>query len=1543
MLLGSVASALNEFCRIDPVPVASLPGEYVTLGMPRKRKMINATEPHNWGMKCMNELQSSDPLVEGKSKVERLFQFIRAFTNARNPIKRQLSEQPAADLQIEYLGSPNSSEWVEHWSGSEDGREWLLRVKICPPVPCEPPPEITRDWFLPGWERYSESARHVEEKVIPDKQGVNQIVRFADDSKRKSTWDAWLLRREKWAADQRRHDPVRALFSKLQALRAELQKRSEQVELVLGAGVFNYQSPNQQYCHPLVIKPLDIEFDSRQNCFTLLETERPTELYAEPLAELQIDLSPAGSWRDALQHLHPFDAQTTVTIKSIGAWLRNQPGLATAELESAPVIFLRDRGGWPARAATAVLADLAQRQAHDLPPYLLRLVGSVPPAGSNEEDTPPPDFVANEDEQILFALPANLEQLQLARQIESKDVVLVQGPPGTGKTHTIANLLGHLLSQGKRVLVTSHTSKALRVLRDKVPVNIQSLCVSVLDDASRSRRELEHAVQAIAERMQQGTSSLAQNAQRLERERSDILQKIRQARASLRLCIRREYDPVIVGGESTDPSRAAREVRAGASTHAWIPGPLNSAELGKVIPISVTDVKWLYASQARISESDELQLANGLPAAGLLPTVAQFQNTLKEIHECEKVAQKVAASIWATFNVPKETLNDLVGLAQEAKRDLTRITQSGNWLLGLVEEGSSTTVSSIWTELHGYTRTVHTHLDAARSSLLNHAPFLPGQLLVESSLATLKEITTHLGQGGGLKTLQIPIRVHLSGSWKPFLEQARCNDQKPTKTDHFKALVLILELHLAREQLRRRWGRQVEILGGPELPNENPEDTARDWLRYVDDSLGWFGRCWRPLVGATYALGRTWLEVESHVPPQTDKHPRLARAMLLVTNHLLPEWEGQIARLRITVLREELNGIARNLKKEFPNAVQGVVSAIRDALDNEQLSTYTTAYAELERLRALENDHKSRKELFQKLEQGAKEWSQLLRYRTPGFDGPLHESRDPHAAWRWRQLNDELFRRSELDAERITEDLQQLTTVLNKVTGDLIAARCWASQLSIAEKFRLHLVGWLNTMRKIGKGTGKNVDIYRTEARTQLKEGQQAVPVWIMPLAEVFRSLNVQESRFDVVIIDEASQAGIGGLLAAYMGKKVVVVGDHEQVSPDAVGEDLAVTRSLQHQYLEGFPNTLLYDGKLSLYDMSRWTASGMLSLTEHFRCLPAIIGFSNRLSYDGKIKPLRDPSSSNLRAVIPHRIHGAREGRQKINKEEALEVVSLIGAMCRHESYAGRSIGVVSLLGDDQAKHIENLLRKHIPVAEIEARKIICGNAAQFQGDERDVMLLSMVDSNEGDGPMRKVGDGPSESIKKRYNVAASRAQNQMWILHSMDYLTDLKPDDIRRELLEYAHVEAQNKGNHDSENKTESEFERLILDELLKRGYKVKTQYPVGYYRIDMVVEHEGRKLAIECDGERWHSGAEKIAEDLARQAVLERLGWRFHRIRGSLFFRDPDTALDLMWLRLVQLNIKPTIETSQELPTNTTHEELLRISAQFRLEMAEQSNLF
>ena len=105
----------------------------------------------------------------------------------------------------------------------------------------------------------------------------------------------------------------------------------------------------------------------------------------------------------------------------------------------------------------------------------------------------------------------------------------------------------------------------------------------------------------------------------------------------------------------------------------------------------------------------------------------------------------------------------------------------------------------------------------------------------------------------------------------------------------------------------------------------------------------------------------------------------------------------------------------------------------------------------------------------------------------------------------------------------------------------------------------------------------------------------------------------------------------------------------------------------------------------------------------------------------------------------------------------------------------------------------------------------------------------------------------------------------------------------------------------------RTDSVFEKLVLQRLLAARYRVQTQWPVGAYRIDLVVEGKSGRLAVECDGEKWHT-AEQLQHDLDREAILRRLGWTFVRIRGSVFFRDPDAAMAPVFVKLDQLGIEP-----------------------------------
>ena len=151
-----------------------------------------------------------------------------------------------------------------------------------------------------------------------------------------------------------------------------------------------------------------------------------------------------------------------------------------------------------------------------------------------------------------------------------------------------------------------------------------------------------------------------------------------------------------------------------------------------------------------------------------------------------------------------------------------------------------------------------------------------------------------------------------------------------------------------------------------------------------------------------------------------------------------------------------------------------------------------------------------------------------------------------------------------------------------------------------------------------------------------------------MPLNEVAETFDPRSARFDVVIIDEASQCDPTAMFALYLGHQTIIVGDDEQVTPVAVGVDMEQVQKLIQVHLQGIPHLELYDGTTSIYEFAQIAFGGVIRLVEHFRCAPNIIAFSNTLSYKGEIKPLREASAVRLHPhVLPYRVEGGR-GEQR-------------------------------------------------------------------------------------------------------------------------------------------------------------------------------------------------------------------------------------------------------------------------------------------------------
>ena len=162
--------------------------------------------------------------------------------------------------------------------------------------------------------------------------------------------------------------------------------------------------------------------------------------------------------------------------------------------------------------------------------------------------------------------------------------------------------------------------------------------------------------------------------------------------------------------------------------------------------------------------------------------------------------------------------------------------------------------------------------------------------------------------------------------------------------------------------------------------------------------------------------------------------------------------------------------------------------------------------------------------------------------------------------------------------------------------------------------------------------------------------------------------------------------------------------------------------------------------------------------------------------------------------------------------------------------------------------------------------------------------------------------------TFKQRYNVAASRAKDQLWLVHSLDPARDLQPGDLRRRLIEHVRDPGRPRKSApgDAARRAQSPFEEEVLERLRAEGFGVDPQVEVGGHLIDIVVSDGRQQVAIECDGDRVKP-PERIAADMARQAVLERVGWRFIRVRGTRFFRDRDGTMDDVFAELGRLGVR------------------------------------
>lgn len=1475
---------------------------------------------------------------ELQDKSVRLFTYLRELTQLKTKVTLDLKDY---EQVLWFSDIPNEKECsCIAWGATEDeSSESWIEVKKPKRKDPPPPPDELKEWVTLKELKDSTKAPKIldfitrVEKIVGTEEEKTIVVHFNEVPALSEAWEIYLKKSwQPWSLEDQRVLRVETIYKDLFSIHQKQQKLGEAYEVVLGLGLLTCNgSVSKTVRRHILTARAVVGFDSHKGIITVGPPDEGTKLVFEQemldpqkrpdattSSALELQALEIGeelwdrvsveavlkSWTNALSSDSRFENSLSPQGKTS----------ETPVVHFAPAVILRKQ---TERNLIRVYQDIIDQlnSGVTVPLGVSRLVDIVDDTSETNQSENPNFTEANPvpHKEVLFPLPSNREQKEIAEKIASRQGVLVQGPPGTGKSHTIANLVCHLLADGQRVLVTSHTPRALKVLQDKFPKEISALCVSLLGDDMNGMKALEDSVQGITDKYNhwnpnknnEDIKSYESALRSVRAEMSNTLRLLRELREA-----ETYKHPSKFGIYEGTLSSIAAKVKDDEHLYHWFSD--RPKKLGPP-PISNSEIVELYELTKLLSEDIETQLAQELPAKDKLLTTKEFESLV----EMESVAKTVAEgrSQYKQYHL----FSKLQALDSQTRDQLSETVKNvKNLILASRKHGFSWIVKAhtnifserdrLWRELLDQTQSTTVKLRKTLKVLEETTiTGLDGQDL-QSVRSQAADLYNHFMSGGGLGFGPFKSKVVRNASY--IISNVKVNGRECKNAEATNLLIKWIDVSEGLRKQRGLWAELGEkIVGSSSM------------------QLGEFEDLCEPIETLLSGLELVRSVREKHYPEPNWSDLDDLTSYINSLDAIRAEENRSKTTLKLVSLGDAIKPANRQ-------KAHAVYSLLADSFSQRSVGKYQAAIEHIDMLAQAKGRKEKRDLLLSKMAQDLPDLYRKIERRNES-EGLASKLETFENAWAWACTRVWIQEMTDSNAQHnLSLMLKSQRTREQEAIRALGAAKAWSFCFArMNEMQRQHLIAWSKAVKKIGKGTGKYANKHRRDAREHMEKCRSAIPAWIMPIHRVAESVKPGTDVFDIAIVDEASQSGPEALFLHYLAKKIVVVGDDKQISPDS-WLDKENVQALREKWIKDVPfsNNIGVDD--SFFDLASIRFKGRIRLREHFRCMPEIIQFSNNLCYQSEpLIPLKQIGGDRIEPVVAavHVQNGYQQGSTgKIwNPPEAEAVVSKIQELINNPRYKGKTIGVVSLLGELHARQIEKQLLETIGPEEIERRELVCGDAYAFQGDERDVMILSLVSApTEG----FSIGVLSKDKDARRFNVAASRAKEQMWLFHTAT-INDLNPKCLRYQLLEYCQNPQIKRASIDGvsiddirelsrkadrsisgpPSPFDSWFEIDVFFKIHDRGFRVLPQYEVAGRRIDLVIEGMKGQLAVECDGDFWH-GPDKYEEDMARQRDLERCGWKFWRIRESSFRLDPEGSLLALWEALESQKITPWVATEE-----------------------------
>lgn len=1270
-----------------------------------------------------------------------------------------------------------------------------------------------------------------------------------------------------------------------------IQKNSENMEIVWGNHILAWNNEDKKILHPIFTTKMELSFDAENGKFLLKPYDNRTIMELDMLGGMNIpnldkiieiknefengfvDVRNIGNVKEVLYKIvHYLSSE----INPEGEIKEKIEGSNAIKLTAYPafyeasLIIVRktDSRLWNKELSNII-------EAIDLGYHIPLPIKSLVETEKIEESDTENEEWKSVGENLLFPLPANEEQKEVVQKLCDNFGVVVQGPPGTGKSHTIVNLICHLLAHGKRVLVTSQTGRALKVLSDKVPEEIRPLCMSLLGDDTKALKNLDDSVRKITENLSLNPEDINKEVIPLKKELSDCRIKQEKLYEKIKEAESIETKKLNIKGEVYTLMEIAKWVRKNENELNWIEDEIS---MDRDCPINDQQFAHFIYLLNSVNNKDINKVNSALKIFSELPQCDEVCSTVQDYTELEKEYSKNKENIkgWSLPYDEKVDYDKVINLLDKAEDRMDFIEKS--WLKDLMicyysSEVERPEIKHLYVKSSEYIR----RLSDIQSRVVSHKINICENKDFDKFRDDFTNIYSHIKSSGKINKLYKTFHR----KYRYIFKECSVDKDSIEYGEQAEILKAYLDKKDIEKELMELWNSTVKKFNGEEIKEFNAdtfvkiEREIRNLGEVVNWNINYRSKIVDSLGEITFLNNIDWYK--------KDTYSYLKRGILSIRN--IKNYDKEKA---------YISGITKMCRNTYG------IDCLTDGIDKRDTQKIKKAYGEILRLKELIPAVKEINVFKNKLEAAAPLFtSKLLK------SSKRESYKNISKAWKWKQMNGFLKKAHNLRTDILEKNIENEKIREKVLIKEIVAKKAWYNQIvNTTDVQKRSLYAWLQAVKRIGKGRSKFALKYISMAQREMEKCKDCIPVWIMPLNKVIENIKLNKNLFDVVIFDESSQSDIFGLSALIRGKRAVIVGDDKQISPQAVGIGEENIDELIDRHLKEIPHSEWFDLQTSLYNTALRVFPDRLLLREHFRCAPEIIGFSNNLSYSGEIIPLRYPRGKEA-FVYPIKAmrvkNGSKDNMNQINDNEARAIVDQIVKCCNNPQYANMTMGVISLLGEKQAELIEILLRHRIGEREILRRKLLCGDAYSFQGDERDVMFLSMVISDNS-----KFTSLTREVDFRRFNVAASRARNQMWVFYSIDE-DKLSSDCVRTKFLRYCLDPNITVHKNNSDNMIlAGEFERDVFNAVKRRGYDIKPFVGLGKYKVDFIIEDENNRIAVECDGGRW-SNIEDWEKHRERQMALERVGWIFYRIRGSEFYRNQDRTVNRLLAKLNEMGIK------------------------------------